>query len=122
MVLLIVAFCAQVVVISIIVFVLKKTLDQNLMDGAIRHIEYWALEEKTKKVSRLVVQTHKPLDDKYHQRIVKAANKNFGSSVVPDFRIDTKMMGGMIIWVDDKEIEYSLRDRLKQAFPVLRGL
>ena len=112
------AFIAQIVAISFVVFVLKKILDHMLIDLAIRHLEYGQSKER-RPVDLIVILTHRRLQEKYKQRIAQIIRKYCSQETQAEYRIQKDIMGGIIIKVGGRMIDYSLKDRLRQAVPWL---
>ncbi len=113
---------SQTVAISIIVVILKGMLDRNLIDLAIQQLEIGRLnlQEMHKKDFdpagvQLIVITHKKIMDADRERVFKAVTKNIPVGIVPDFQINRKILGGMIISVGPNTADYSLIDRLRRA-------
>lgn len=112
----------QVVAITIIVIVLKKVLDRNLINLAIEQLEAGRLnpsEAQSKSVESAKVLfkviTHKKIKDVDRERILKAITKNIPGGIVPDFQVDKNIRGGMIIKVGENTSDCSLSDRLRRA-------
>ncbi len=113
---------SQVVAIGTIVIILKGILDRNLINLAIQQLEAGRLNplglgQKNFDTAsiKLVVVTHKKIKDVNRERVLKAVTKNIPGGIIPDFQIDSKILGGMIISVGDNVAEYSLIDRLRRA-------
>jgi len=109
------AFLAQVVVISIIVMILKRILDQMLIDLAINLFEYWSPGKHPTGPVQII--THKRLSGRNVDGLRKALGKH---SLTPDqaqYVIDKKILGGMIIRADNRIFDCSLKDRLRRARP-----
>lgn len=114
-------FVSQAMAIGIIVVILKKILDRNLIDLAIQQLEAGRLtpQRQQKKDfdysnSKIVVVTHRKIRSGDSQRVLKAVTKNM-PGVIVDFEVEPKVIGGMIIKVDDNAADYSLIDRLRRA-------
>lgn len=107
---------AQGILAVIIVIVLKNILDNNLIESAIRRLEWWLRTEHSSSVNQVTVISHKKLHPKNEERIVKAAGEYFKDSGKPVFQIDRKIMGGVVIKVGENIFDYSLKDRLRLAF------
>ena len=113
---------SQAVAISIIVVILKKILDRNLIGLAIEQLEAGRLNPEGLNGKnfdppnfKLVVITHKKISDADRERIAKAVTKNIAHGIIPDFQIDEKIRGGMIIKAGTHIADYSLVDRLRRA-------
>ncbi|MCK5581924.1 MAG: F0F1 ATP synthase subunit delta [Candidatus Omnitrophica bacterium] len=122
-------FAAQVVLIALIVFGLKKLLDKILIDVAIDDIKYWqskeklaakiALDEYEPTVStpdEIIIVSHKPLKPRVQHLIRKEAIKQFGEEITFDFRINKVILGGVIIQAGSVILDHSLKERLSRAF------
>ncbi len=106
----------QIVVITIIVFILKKILEQQLIDMVIRQYEFGQFEQLKPSIHQVEVISYKPLNQNNKKRIIDATVKHFGGSMKLIFEIDKRILGGMVIQVASKVFNGSLRDRLRQAF------
>ena len=111
---LIIVFLAQAVIISIIVVVLKKKLDKNLIELAVRQLGSLKMEKGT--TSPAVIITHRKLADKYKNQITQLVNEQAGSSERIDFQIDKGILGGIVLKIGTRQLDYSLKDRLQEAF------
>ena len=111
---LIFVFLAQLVVCAIVVFILKKILDNILIDSAIRQLEL-CNQGKKSSIDALTVISYQNLNTKNQERITRAALKQFGETAKPAFTIDRSLLGGMVIKVGSRIIDCSLKDRLRQA-------
>lgn len=107
-------FLTQVVVISIILFVLKKTLNRNLIDLAISQVEHGQVKYDGPE-PLIMVTTHKPVSTTARERLLKAIAKHLPGVKTPEFRVDGKILGGMIIQVGSHTVDFSLIDRLRKA-------
>ncbi len=124
----------QIVVIGLIIFILKKVLDRKLIDGAISKLEFWrvpdgdhtksdspfdqtsSLPNASIPLATVAVTSYSNLNQQDKGRIQKAAVKNFGSMVKLSFQTDRGLLGGMIIALNDQQIKFDLKERLRQAF------
>lgn len=104
---------AQLFMIAVIVFVLKKTLDKKLIDAAVVRLEGL---DHLPDVRQIRVRSHRTVKPVYRERIARAVLKNFNAGAEAGFEVDRSLMGGMIITVGEESIDCSLRDRLRQAF------
>jgi len=107
----------QVVVFSLIIFILKMILDKKLIESAINEFRVWEQERRNVSSSTILVISYKPLKKKYKLKILKIALDYFGEGVQPSFKIDKALHGGLVIHIGEAMIECSLKDRLSQAFP-----
>jgi len=103
----------QAVLIAIIIFVLKRTLDKKLIEAAVIRLEGL---DHLPDAGRVKVRSHRKVKSLYKERIEKAILKNFRAGTAAVFEIDRSLMGGVIIDAGGESIDCSLRDRLRQAF------
>ena len=105
---------AQIVSASIILFVLKKVLDRNLIELTIRRLETLPFAE-FKNVNSVTIVSHKKLNAKYQERVFKTSTRYFGTKVTPVLQIDKRLWGGAILHINENIYDFSLNDRLRQA-------
>ena len=105
---------SQGVVISLILVFLKKKLNSNLVDLAITQLEAGQVELQSPNMA-IVFITHKTVSADVRERILKAVTKRIPGSAAPEFRVDGKILGGMIIKAGSQVVDYSLDDRLRKA-------
>ncbi len=112
------ALLCQLVVFVLGFIVLWGILNNMLADMAVRYIELWRTNEEDEEppVRLIHVISHRPLKPAYHERIRKALRKNFPSDLKIDFTQDAKILGGVVIRMDEKVMDCSLRDRIQRAF------
>lgn len=106
---------AQVVVGAIVVVCLKKALDHQLLDLAYRQIDCWKPQDPARPVNQIILTTHKKLGLKDRQRFQRITLKRLGESVGLTFTVQKDLMGGAVLRIDDRVVDYSLKDRLRQA-------
>jgi F0F1-type ATP synthase delta subunit len=109
-------FFAQVVVGAIVVVCLKKVLDGQLLEFAYRQIDYWKPQDQRSPISEITLVTHKRLNVTQQERFRRITLKRLGAAVTVQFLVDRKIMGGAILRIGEKLFDYSLKDRLRQAF------
>lgn len=108
---------AQFIVASIIVLLLKLRLDDMLLDLAARQFEFWLKTSGRESKNReLVVVSYKTLKPVYCERLCKSWREGWGDNLQPIFKLEPKLLGGIIIQAGDHKIDCSLQDRLQQAF------
>ena len=105
----------QGIAIVIVMFVLRAVLNRMLIDLAVRHIEVWKFAE-AKGISRILIVTHAPLKKPYVDRIQRALAGHFSSGAAAEFRVQKALLGGAVIHVGEQILDFSLKDRLTQAF------
>ena len=103
----------QAVVAAIVIACLVAILNKTLLLTAFSQFELW---RNPRRVEKMVVISHKPLAEKFRQRVLRLVTKKFGAQVTVSFETDKRLWGGVIIKVDDAAVvDFSLRDRLRQA-------
>jgi len=112
-------FICQLILISLILFILKLLLEHKLVESAIRSLEVWESgcdeDERPPAPKDIKVVSHRPLNSSRKQRILRATLNNFGSEAKVDFSLNKKLLGGVVITFGDEVIECSTRDRLEQS-------
>lgn len=108
----------QLAVGGLILIVLAHMLNTMLTDMAVRYIELWHPNdgEDEPAVRSVHVISHRALKTVYQDRIKKALGGNFSSDVQISFSQDPKIIGGVIVRVDERVMDCSLRDRIQKAF------
>ncbi|HRZ39641.1 MAG TPA: F0F1 ATP synthase subunit delta [Candidatus Omnitrophota bacterium] len=108
----------QLAVGLVVLVALAFALNNMLADMAVRYIELWRPDEDEDQpaVRSIRVTSHRPLSADYHERIRKALSKNFSSELKISFSQDPKILGGVIVQMDEKVMDCSLRDRIQRAF------
>jgi len=108
-------FSVQAIAITLVVLVLRHLLEKMLIDYAIRNFEYFAKNAEKPVCHSVTVISARPLRPQYQERIRKVSPHLLRPGVMPMFQIQPALWGGLIIKVDDKIWDSSLRLRLKQA-------
>lgn len=108
-------FAAQIVVIAIIVAILKKILDRQLVEMAIHKLEVLDGGRIPSDLSEVIVITPGPLAEKSYQRIFNAILKKTNKKISVVSTVDRTLKGGIIIKVKDITFDHSLVGRLKEA-------
>ncbi len=63
---------------------------------------------------RADIRLARPADEALQQRIRETLEQQFGSAVLPTFRVDPGVVGGVVIRVGDRVMDGSLRRRITQ--------
>lgn len=93
----------------------KKRFD--LFDYVCR--DYEALYNEASKILPAKVRTATPLSQEEEKRLVETLEKKSGNKVKLEIVIDEKILGGMIIELDGKIIDGSLKTRLNRIKEVI---
>jgi len=108
-------FILQIGVISLIVFILKKILDRQLIEAAIHSIEVLDKNLIDCDLAALAVTTYEHLSPVAQSRLLSALNKKINKTVRLDIVQDKTIKGGMIIQIKERSFDYSLLARLKEG-------
>jgi len=114
-------FAAQAIVIGIILVVLKGKLNDILIDSAVKQVQTGAfvMDEAVvndPKPLKFIITTHKTIKDSAREQLLKVITKAVQCPHTVDFKIDAGILGGVIIQQDQRRVDCSLTDRLRQAF------
>jgi len=107
----------QFVVIAVISFLLKIKLNHLLLDSACSKVDYWKPQEGQKAPDKIVFVSHKPLNEKRKEQLLRIAAKRISPSVAVEFKTDKSLWGGAVVSIGSELHDVSLKDRLKQAWP-----
>ena len=105
----------QVAVISVIVFILKKILDRQLIESALHDIEILDGRRTDADISELTVVAYEDLNPQSQKRILDAMQKKINRTVHLVVTKDKTLKGGMIIRFKGHSFDYSLVNRLKES-------
>jgi len=108
-------FIGQAVGVCVVLFFLQRALNRMLVDSAIRQFDFWRAENNTTG-QRLQFISHQKIAPEFMPRIQRGAVKFLAAGAAPEFILDRKLLGGMIVKAGDKIFDCSLRDRLNQVF------
>jgi len=81
--------------------------------------EYNALLDASKKVSTVVVTSATELDAEQKQKLIKKLESMCSGKVNAEYQVDRSLIGGMIIDMDGKVIDGSVRTRLQDIKEVM---
>ena len=115
MTILLAIFAVQVVVAGIIIFVLKKVLDNILIENAVKQFEVLNPKEISQNLKEVIILVYKELKTAVKERIQQAAIKKLPGNVPIVFRIDKSIKGGIIINLEKVLIDGSLITRLRES-------
>ena len=83
--------------------------------------EYKKLTDELLKVSTARVVSAAALTDAEKRKLKDRLEKVTGRSVEMELRVDPSLLGGVVVYVDGKIIDGSLRSRLRQVKDVISG-
>src|SRR3989338_8900666 len=87
---------AQLIIAAIVVFVLRKNLDNLLIDMAMKQFEL-RIRDRSSPVLAVTVTASKEFNAEVQAKIRKETLRHQGESLKPVFQVDKSLMGGMII-------------------------
>ena len=108
----------QAGVITIIIVVLKKILDGQLMGSALKKLESMDFSRLGVEACELVVTTHKSLHPKTRNQIsviIARKAQKFQKTIALVEKVDPSLKGGMTLKLKDIAVDYSLASRLKES-------
>ncbi len=108
-------FALQVVAALIVMAVLKKLLDRELIESALEQFEVMKYQGDSAWLKTITIVGHKPLGVEIQARFKSIAVRRF-KGVVLDFSSDAELKGGVKVALQDIVIDCSLSDRLKKLF------
>ena len=108
-------FALQLVLFTIIIFVLLKILNRHLIELALHQLELLFAKEVDQGVQKIVVTVVKTLSDASKKRIESAVYKKLGRTVPLVVEVNPQIKGGMIISINNLTIDCSLISRLKDS-------
>ena len=108
-------FALQLVLFTIIIFVLLKILNRHLIELALHQLELLFAKEVDQGVQKIVVTVVKTLPDASKKRIESAVYKKLGRTVPLVVEVNPQIKGGMIISINSLTIDCSLISRLKDS-------
>ncbi len=105
----------QIGIAIIIVFVLKKMLDNILVESALKRLDVLRLGEGADSPDEVTVITHKTIKTVNLRAIQRLVRRKWGPSVGIKECIDKRLKGGIVIKAESFCIDCSLMGRLKEG-------
>ena len=105
----------QIIVISIIIFVLIKILDYQLRESAVHQFEVMFAKELDFNLKEIVVVVCKTLSPRIKTRIQTAVSKKLGREIPLIIKQNKNIKGGLIIQLNELILDYSLIGRLRDG-------
>ncbi|MBO5784324.1 MAG: ATP synthase F1 subunit delta [Clostridia bacterium] len=81
--------------------------------------EYQALWQAAAQVCDAVVTSAVPLSEPQQQKLLEKLEQTYGKTVRAVYRVDPAVMGGLIVEMDGKVLDGSLRERLRDIKDVM---
>ena len=108
-------FIFQLIVISIIVFILKKVLEGQLIDLAVRKLDTMPLNEFDQDSYEVTVTAYAKLKNTIKEKIAQIITRKINKPAIVVVQHDKKLWGGLIIRWNKGVIDFSLISRLKEG-------
>ena len=105
----------QIIVAGIIIFILRKILNRQLIDLAINKLEILKVETIGEDLKEVVVVVCGGLSQATQERIAYIVSKKLNRKINVVTAQDKKIKGGIIIKLKNGNIDYSLISRLKES-------
>ena len=75
-----------------------------------KHFE--KLYNKANNIEKITVITAVPLSDSLKEKLVKKLGAEYNKKIVPEYKVDSKILGGIIIRTENSQTDASVRSRL----------
>ncbi|HPB67652.1 MAG TPA: F0F1 ATP synthase subunit delta [Candidatus Omnitrophota bacterium] len=108
-------FFFQILAAMITISILKVILDRNLIESAVKQFEYLCQHSDLPSPPEVTVISCHPLSPAVSSRVRCLVRKKFGEGVNVRCQTDKRMWGGVVIRVPGTVVNYSLKDRVRQA-------
>jgi F0F1-type ATP synthase delta subunit len=108
-------FGLQVVSALIVIFVLKKLLDRELIESALEQFEVLKCQEDPVQLKNINVVGHKAMSGEVESRFKHIAARRF-KEIPIKFSTDPSLKGGVLVLIGGTKIDCSLSDRLERLF------
>ena len=112
---LIIMFIGQFIVMSTIIFVLKRLLDRQLIETAIHKVETLNPNKIDPQCDEVDLIVFAELDKENQERIIHAFDSKIAKRVKLNVSKDRSLKGGMIIKFKDQTIDHSVAGRLRET-------
>ncbi len=74
--------------------------------------QYEKLYNKVNNIEKITVITAVPLSDALKEKLVSKLEKEYSKTIVPEYRVDKKILGGIVIRTENSQTDASVRSRL----------
>jgi F0F1-type ATP synthase delta subunit len=105
----------QFFVAAIVIFVLKKILNHQLEELAVKKFEYLKLDADEEKLEALTLIASGTIPLAIQKKVEHLCTKKFGHPLKLILKTDKNLKGGLIIQLKKTVIDYSLIGRLKEG-------
>lgn len=108
-------FLLQIIVAAIVIFILKKVLDRQLQQLAVKKLDYLKLDKDDLASETIILSAPGPVSLATQEAVARLSQKKFGRSVKIVTRADPSLRGGLVIKLKRTIIDFSLVGRLKEG-------
>ena len=105
----------QLVVAAIVIFVLKKILDHQLVELALKKFGNCQLNAEDQKLNGIIVLATSVLKPAIQTRLNQIVEKKFKRPMQLFVKEDKTLRGGIVIKLNSVVIDYSLTGRLREG-------
>jgi F0F1-type ATP synthase delta subunit len=105
----------QVVLALIVIAVLKKLLDRELVESALEQFEVFKYQGDLSRIKKIAVVGHKEIRPEIQTRFKNIAARRF-KDIPIDFSTDMTLKGGVKVLMAEAQIDCTLSDRLQRLF------
>ncbi len=105
----------QILVAAGVIFVLKKILDHQLVELAIKKFQNTTLKQEDQKLTGILVLSSSRIKPFLYQRLVNEAQKKFNRPVEIVTKRDKSLRGGLMIKLNSATIDFTLVGRLREG-------
>jgi F0F1-type ATP synthase delta subunit len=102
-------FLGQCVFVAVVVFVLKRLLDKELMMAALEKFESCKVSSDIKEITVLSASR---INDEFRHRLESIRKRKFAGAKL-DFRENLELKGGIVIAMGDVLLDFSVQSRLQ---------
>jgi F0F1-type ATP synthase delta subunit len=106
-------FGLQVVVALIVIAVLKKLLDRELVESALEQLEVFKYQGDLSEIKKIFVISHKTMSPEIQTRFKSIAARRL-KEVPIEFSTDIGFKGGVKVVIAQTQIDCTLSDRLQK--------
>jgi F0F1-type ATP synthase delta subunit len=110
-----IVFILQIIVALIVIFVLKKLLDRELIEAALEQLEVLRPKDDAPPFKSAEVISHADLNSETQGRVKNILSRRFKGLAV-NFSTDSGLKGGVKVVIGAAVVDCTLDDRLQKMF------
>lgn len=100
---------AEEYVLNFIKILCEKKCTHSFL-SCVKHYE--KLYNKANNIEKITVVTAVPLSDSLKEKLIAKLEKEYSKKIVPEYRVDKKILGGIVIRTENSQTDASVRSRL----------